>query len=590
MADGEISPKSPSLHSDATRILTAIDKRIERRLKDGARISSTWGTVGEVDAGVHEASAYLYGETDGAYMSGGFRIPETQYLTVGDVVKVNINYDTDERWVEEVNVPAAYKPLLVDSVRASVAFGPGTAAASSYIRWDSPYAAVVMDEGDYGDANAWNVLGELRIYRASGANYVLLTDPTNLNASSVAFAMKNTGEMQWGPSGSTRDVRLYRNGANQMYMEAAGGANTNNPLFRLLSDSSPGSTDYTAFAANRAGDVAARWVGGYMGDKEAVGIGLGSGSTSRDVFIYRSSDSRLRIQAASTDTFGSGDYAAFRWLDSSQNAKWLMDYGTTTSNDLRILYATGTTPSESAVEVSRWTYNDGAGPRILLGRSNSRVGFDSTISPTALSANTNNWNPTNLDLANTIKISTDSTVRTITGIVAPPNHGIFLWLFNVNTATDIILAHESASSTAANRFLCPGNADLTLAPRGGVEAVYDGTSQRWRILLPQANTSWTAPTLTNSWVNYGNGFQTASYMKDAAGFVHLRGLIKNGTAAAAAFTLPSGFRPAMTLIYSVYSNAAPGRVDIETSGQVIPEAGGTGYVPLDGIIFWPDGS
>lgn len=312
MADGEISPKSPSLHSDATRILTAIDKRIERRLKDGARISSTWGTVGEVDAGVHEASAYLYGETDGAYMSGGFRIPETQYLTVGDVVKVNINYDTDERWVEEVNVPAAYKPLLVDSVRASVAFGPGTAAASSYIRWDSPYAAVVMDEGDYGDANAWNVLGELRLYRASGAAYVLLTDPTNLNASSVAFAMKNTGEMQWGPSGATRDVTFARDGSDSMTLSSrlvlSPGTGNGSPQAILAygyidsyRDGGSGRSNFRYF--ENVGDTQPS-ISMYISSSGERGISLGpGGSTGQDVQLYRAAATANQLYLASGDSF-----------------------------------------------------------------------------------------------------------------------------------------------------------------------------------------------------------------------------------------------------------------------------------------------
>src|SRR5215212_3878566 len=48
---------------------------------------------------------------------------------------------------------------------------------------------------------------------------------------------------------------------------------------------------------------------------------------------------------------------------------------------------------------------------------------------------------------------------------------------------------------------------------------------------------------------FGNGWAAATglpppqFGKDALGFVHLQGLIANGTDNAVAFTLPSGFRP-----------------------------------------------
>ena len=474
--------------NDASRIIDIIDGRIEAKTFSEAMVETTWAEVASVSADHRSIEAFMYGETESDYASPGFRLPVGLMVIAGNMVRVAIDKDRGDRWVEEVVAASAYSTdynrFEIDPTLGSIGFGGGSTVPTNYIRWDAANSALVLDDGALGDTNAWNILGELRLYRASGANFVLLTDPTNLNASNVAFAMKNTGEMQWGPSGAARDVSLYRSGTNQMYMEAKGGSSVNNPLFRLLSDASPASTDYTAFAVNRAGDVAARWVGGYMGDIGAVGIGLGPGNDARDVFLFRSSDGRLRVNGSSVDSYGSGDYAAFRWLDSSQNARWLMDYGTGTTNDLRVMYATGTTPSESAVEVSRWTYNDGAGPRILLGRTNAQVGIDGVISPTVLSADAHNWEPTNYDIVNGIRIQTDATPRTITGIVAPPNSGIFYWLYNVNSSTSVTLAHDSTSSTAANRFFCPNNANLTIRARGAVMVVYDGSSSRWRVIAP----------------------------------------------------------------------------------------------------------
>lgn len=113
--------------SDATRIISALDARADRRLKSGAQVQTTWATVGAVDAGNKFASAYLYGETDGAYMSEGFRIPEAMYLTVGDTVRVAMNYATGDRWVEETKVPATtYKKLAFNLNTGQVLTGDGT--------------------------------------------------------------------------------------------------------------------------------------------------------------------------------------------------------------------------------------------------------------------------------------------------------------------------------------------------------------------------------------------------------------------------------------------------------------------------------
>jgi hypothetical protein len=56
-------------------------------------------------------------------------------------------------------------------------------------------------------------------------------------------------------------------------------------------------------------------------------------------------------------------------------------------------------------------------------------------------------------------------------------------LLTNNGSQNIVIKHESASSTAVNRFLCPGAADLTLGPNEQADIIYDGDAavQRWRI-------------------------------------------------------------------------------------------------------------
>ena len=95
---------------------------------------------------------------------------------------------------------------------------------------------------------------------------------------------------------------------------------------------------------------------------------------------------------------------------------------------------------------------------------------------------------------------------------------------------------------------------------------------------------WTAPTFTNSWVDFGSGLQAAQY-RMVGDEVELRGTIKTGTIGTAAFTLPVGFRPQASIGFAVDSNGAHGRVSIASTGAVTPDIGNTASVRLDGIRF-----
>jgi len=94
-----------------------------------------------------------------------------------------------------------------------------------------------------------------------------------------------------------------------------------------------------------------------------------------------------------------------------------------------------------------------------------------------------------------------------------------------------------------------------------------------------------APTLLNSWVNYGSGFENAGYWKDAFGYVHLRGLVKNGTITAAIFTLPAAYRPSNAQIFATVANDAFARVTIDTAGNVQATVGSNAFFSLNGISF-----
>lgn len=125
-----------------------------------------------------------------------------------------------------------------------------------------------------------------------------------------------------------------------------------------------------------------------------------------------------------------------------------------------------------------------------------------------------------------------------------------------------------------------GTSHSVLRKLSELEAMID-SRQPVRVRVEQ----FIAPTLLNSWVNFGSGFNDAGFYKDPFGIVHLRGLIKNGTISAAAFTLPAGYRPIGKEVLSGYTNTGPGRFDVATNGDITPVSGGNGFFSLDGGTF-----
>ncbi len=116
--------------------------------------------------------------------------------------------------------------------------------------------------------------------------------------------------------------------------------------------------------------------------------------------------------------------------------------------------------------------------------SGTTSGKEGTITPTQLTANTNNWAPTGYGYAFTIRVSTDAS-RNLTGI-AGGAAGRTISLENVGSFP-LVLKNADTGSTAANRFAL--NADYTLIAGTGILLKYDGNSSRWRIVGNQTAAS-----------------------------------------------------------------------------------------------------
>lgn len=89
--------------------------------------------------------------------------------------------------------------------------------------------------------------------------------------------------------------------------------------------------------------------------------------------------------------------------------------------------------------------------------------------------------------------------------------------------------------------------------------------------------AFVAPTLLNSWVDYGGTAATAAYYKDPNQIVHVKGVIKSGTTTSGTnlFVLPAGFRPLLnhTFAQLSYNGAAAGfaGITIAQNGAVYVE-------------------
>jgi hypothetical protein len=106
--------------------------------------------------------------------------------------------------------------------------------------------------------------------------------------------------------------------------------------------------------------------------------------------------------------------------------------------------------------------------------------------------------------------------------------------------------------------------------------VEDGTSKKMtvanlRSTMNGSGVAWIAPTLLNSWVNYGGSEQPAQYRKVGTR-VDVRMAVKHGTTSPI-FNLPAGYRPTYNLGFSgnVHDNtSAPDycHIRVLTTGDV----------------------
>lgn len=119
----------------------------------------------------------------------------------------------------------------------------------------------------------------------------------------------------------------------------------------------------------------------------------------------------------------------------------------------------------------------GTYPNPTVAQASQSFALAGVLTPAQITANTNNYAPTDLATASTLRLNT-SGVFNLTGLTGGSS-GRILVLHNVG-ANPFILIPESASSTAANRFVASG--EVWVGTNQAVTLQYDATLSRWRVL------------------------------------------------------------------------------------------------------------
>ncbi len=118
---------------------------------------------------------------------------------------------------------------------------------------------------------------------------------------------------------------------------------------------------------------------------------------------------------------------------------------------------------------------------VRVDKASEAFSLTGIITPSQITADQNDYNPTGLAAANVLRLTSDA-ARSITGIAAQ-GIGRMIVLLNVNSAANAItLIHESGLSTAENRFNLLSATNAPISQFGQRIIWYDTASSRWLVI------------------------------------------------------------------------------------------------------------
>lgn len=148
-----------------------------------------------------------------------------------------------------------------------------------------------------------------------------------------------------------------------------------------------------------------------------------------------------------------------------------------------IVTAVGDTAVVEALGSGNWrmlAYQAASGSA-LSANSNltSSIAFTGVITATTVTANVNNWAPTGLASASTIRFNVTGGNWSVTGLTGGTT-GRVLVLHNISTSNSVFFTTNDGGSTAANRFCF--DVVQTVAANQSMTVIYDGTLSCWKSL------------------------------------------------------------------------------------------------------------
>lgn len=146
--------------------------------------------------------------------------------------------------------------------------------------------------------------------------------------------------------------------------------------------------------------------------------------------------------------------------------------------------------------------SDGSGHAVWSTPSGG--GSPSVISPSQITSDQDDYNPTGFDDATVVRLSGDSGIRAITSMAAQDDGEVKTFV-NVGSYS-IYFPAEHPDGTAANRILY--SEDIILMPKASLQMVYDATADRWYPI------AYARPTTGNSWWQSFNTTMTAGQGAD----------------------------------------------------------------------------
>lgn len=165
--------------------------------------------------------------------------------------------------------------------------------------------------------------------------------------------------------------------------------------------------------------------------------------------------------------------------------------------------------------------------------------FSGDLTPSQITGDVNDYNPTNLSTATVLRIDSDAN-RIISGLAGGAD-GRMIVILNIGAAY-FTLAKENSGSSAANRF--DFKADYVIGPKESVILWYDSTSSRWRLAAHSERPALSPITVTYS------GTGTTGANSEATGF-------QTSASTTCRLKVPTG--------YTLYVIAASGAIESGTT-------------------------